>query len=43
MNKPLKDLWDDIRVCDNEKFPAYFIVEGKIIYLKYKVADNDNK
>lgn len=43
VNKPLKDLWDDIRVCDNEKFPAYFIVEGKMIYLKYKVADNDNK
>ena len=37
----LIDLWDNIRICDNEKYPAYFYIEGKKITLKYEV-DNDN-
>ena len=41
INKPLIDLWDNIRICDNEKYPAYFYIEGKKITLKYEV-DNDN-
>ena len=37
----LADLWDDIRICDNEKFPAHFYVDGKKIILRYEV-EHDN-
>ena len=40
--KSLKDLWDDIRMCDNENYPAYFIVDNKKIILRYEVL-NDSK
>lgn len=33
-SKSLNELWDLIRVCDPEKFPAFFEIEGKKIYLK---------
>ena len=34
---PLKDLWDEIRVCDNEEYPAFFIVDDTKIILRYEV------
>ena len=40
--KSLDELWDDIRVCDNINFPAYFIVDGRKIYSTYKV-EYDNQ
>jgi len=43
VDKSLKELWDEIRVCDNDKFPAYFILNNKKITLTYKVEDlNDH-
>ena len=39
--KSLINLWDKIRICDNDKYPAYFIYEGKKIILRYEVT-NDN-
>tara|TARA_A100001515_G_C4551404_1_gene203540 strand:+ start:291 stop:959 length:669 start_codon:yes stop_codon:yes gene_type:complete len=41
-SKPLKDLWDNIRICDNDNYPAYFFVDGKKVILRYEVI-NDNK
>ena len=38
-NKPLIELWDKIRVCDNEKFPAFFRINNKKIILKYEVEN----
>ena len=35
--KKLIDLWDDIRICDNEKYPAWFKINDKKILLKYEV------
>lgn len=39
--KSLMDLWDEIRICDNKKFPAFFILEKeneKIkVTLRYEV------
>lgn len=40
--KSLDSLWDNIRICDNDKYPAHFYIEGKKITLKYEV-ENDNK
>jgi methionyl-tRNA formyltransferase len=39
-SKPLIELWDKIRVCDNEKFPAFFVVGGKKVILRYEVNDS---
>jgi methionyl-tRNA formyltransferase len=39
VNKTLIDLWDKIRICDNEKFPAFFWVNKKKIILKYEVEN----
>ena len=39
VNKTLIELWDKIRVCDNEKFPAFFRVNNKKIILKYEVGN----
>ena len=41
-SKSLKDLWDNIRICDNENYPAHFYVDGKKVILRYEVMD-DNK
>ena len=38
INKSLKELWDNIRICDNDKFPAFFRIENKKIILNYKVV-----
>lgn len=35
--KPLIELWDNIRICDNEKFPAFFVVGDKKVILRYEV------
>ncbi len=36
-NKTLFDLWNHIRICDNNRYPAYFIYNNKKIILKYEV------
>ena len=33
----LDSLWDNIRICDNQYYPAHFYVDGKKIILKYEV------
>ena len=38
-NEAFLNLWDKIRVCDNNKFPAFFKLKGKKIIIKYKVED----
>ena len=38
-SKSLLDLWDDIRCCDNENFPAFFTIDNKKILVKYEVVD----
>ena len=38
-NETLLSLWDKIRVCSNEKFPAFFNLNGKKIILRYEVED----
>ena len=32
--KSLNELWDQMRVCDNEAYPAWFEIDGKRIVLK---------
>ena len=39
VNKTLIELWDKIRICDNEKFPAFFRINNKKITIKYKVEN----
>jgi len=39
VNKTLIELWDKIRVCDNEKFPAFFRINNKKIIIKYEVEN----
>ena len=38
-NETLLNLWDKIRVCDNNKFPAFFKLNGKRIIIRYIVED----
>ena len=38
-NKTLGELWDEIRVCDNEKYPAWFTILDKKIILKYYILE----
>jgi len=38
-SRPLAELWDNIRVCDNERFPAFFRIRGKKIVLRYTVEN----
>jgi methionyl-tRNA formyltransferase len=33
----LEKLWDHLRVCDNEQYPAFFKVHGRKIILRYEV------
>ena len=42
VNKTLAELWNHIRVCDNDKFPAYFKVGDKKIIINYKVEDDSS-
>lgn len=37
INKKLIDLWDEIRICKNEEYPAWFIIDDKKIVLKYEI------
>ena len=39
LNETLLNLWDKIRVCDNNNFPAFFKLKGKKIILRYEVED----
>ena len=41
ISKPLDKLWNEIRICDNEKFPAHFYIGKTKIILRYEV-ENDN-
>ena len=36
--KSLADLWDNIRICDNKDYPAFFYVDGKKVILRYEVV-----
>lgn len=38
-DQTLLNLWDKIRICDNEKFPAFFKLHGKKIILRYEVVN----
>jgi methionyl-tRNA formyltransferase len=33
-NKSLKELYNEIRACDSEEYPAYFIVDGQKVFIK---------
>lgn len=37
----LIDLWDQIRVCDNELYPAWFRIGKRKVILKYEVIDEE--
>jgi methionyl-tRNA formyltransferase len=36
----VEKFWDEIRICDNEKYPAFFEIDNKKIILKYYIDDN---
>ncbi len=38
----INNLWKGIRICDNDKFPAFFRIGDKKVVLRYEVVD-DNK
>jgi hypothetical protein len=33
-NKPLRELYNEIRACDAAGYPAYFFVEGEKVCIK---------
>lgn len=33
-NKPLKDLYNEIRACDPNDYPAYVLINGEKVYIK---------
>lgn len=37
--KTLKELWDNIRVCNNDEYPAFFIMDKKKVILRYEVKE----
>ena len=37
-DRTLRDLWDDIRICDNERFPAFFYIDDWKIILRYELS-----
>ena len=39
-NYSINDLWESIRMCDNENFPAFFKINSKKVILKYEVTDD---
>ena len=43
IDKSLKDLWDDIRKCDNIRYPAFFKLENKKIILRYEIIPDDKR
>ena len=42
LNKKLIDLWDEIRICDNDKYPAWFSINDKKVIIKYFVEENND-
>ena len=43
VDKSLADLWDHIRICDNDKYPAWFRVGDKKVVLRYEVKGMRDK
>lgn len=43
IDKTLRELWDSIRKCDNIRYPAFFKLDDKKIFLKYKIVDADKR
>jgi methionyl-tRNA formyltransferase len=41
-NKPLKELYNSIRACDSEDYPAFFEIEGQRIYIKLWRSNKNN-
>lgn len=41
INKTLKEQFDLLRVCDPERFPAFFIIDGKKIKVKLERYESD--
>ena len=39
VEKKLSDLWDEIRICDNDSYPAWFKIHNKKIILRYEVEE----
>jgi len=35
-----KDFWDELRMCDNDRYPAFFKYKDKKIILKYSIDDS---
>lgn len=44
-SKPLIELYDHIRACDQERFPAYFYVNGEKVFIKLEreTTDKENR
>lgn len=36
-SKRLIDLWDEIRICNNEEYPAWFMIDNTKIIIKYEI------
>lgn len=36
-NKTLNELWNNIRICDNENYPAFFMINGHKVIIRYEV------
>jgi methionyl-tRNA formyltransferase len=36
--KSLSDLWDHIRICDNDRYPAFFMIGDYKVILRYDVV-----
>ena len=39
VNKPLIELYNKIRSCDQENYPAYFELEGKKVKVRLEFKD----
>jgi len=38
VSKRLADLWDEIRICNNEEYPAWFMIDDTKIIIKYEIV-----
>jgi methionyl-tRNA formyltransferase len=38
-SRPLAELWDHIRICHNADYPAFFMVNGRKVILRYEVKE----
>lgn len=43
VNKPLIQLFDDIRACDQERFPPFFFVDGERVFVKLWRESDDKE